>query len=76
MPLLGVCILSVQIGKSHHDIATVEIFEMQEFDDVTLLEFHRSGTFRFSAIYVVVLPAISSRENLKLSRHPSISRRC
>jgi hypothetical protein len=41
-----------------------------EFDDVMLIEFHRSDTFQFPRIYVVVLWAVSARENPKFSRSP------
>jgi hypothetical protein len=49
----GVHVLAVQIGKFADDMVKFETFGMQEFHDVTLLEFHQSRTFQFSTIYVV-----------------------
>jgi hypothetical protein len=44
---LGVCILSVSIGKFRGDSLKFQTFEMQKLDDMTFLQIHRSETFRF-----------------------------
>jgi hypothetical protein len=73
-PQSGICILAVQTGQLHGNIPEFETFEMQKLDDVTLLEFDRSDILQSFTIYIVVLPAISSREDPRFSSNPWIPR--
>jgi hypothetical protein len=43
--LCGICILAVYIGEFHSDFMTFETFKMQKVDDMTVLQFRRSGSF-------------------------------
>jgi hypothetical protein len=58
---------AVEIGQFYGDIPEFQTFEMQKLDDVTVLEFHLSGAFQSLAIYLVVLPDISSRDDPRFS---------
>jgi hypothetical protein len=69
----GVGIVGTHIGKFGGDFDEFDTFEMQEFNETTLLQFHRSGTFESFMIYISGPPAIFSRGNPKLSRHISIA---
>jgi hypothetical protein len=70
---LGVRILAVQIEEFRDDIIKFDIFEMSEFDDVTLLTFHRSGNFSVFHDLRRHLVAVSSRGNPKFARNPLTS---
>jgi hypothetical protein len=70
----GVCILAVQSGKFHIDISKFEAFEMEKLDDATLLDLHRTDTFRFFWIAALVSPTLFSRGDPRFSHHPSIPR--
>jgi hypothetical protein len=69
----GVRILSVPIAKFHPSFFKFETFEMQVFDDITSLQFHRNGAFWLFTSCDTGLPAAFSRRNSKLSQHTSIS---
>jgi hypothetical protein len=71
---LGVRIIVGQTGQFRSNIVMFETFEMQEFDDVTLLKFPGSGTFQCFMIIAVVWQALSSLRNPKFSGNPLMSR--
>jgi hypothetical protein len=67
-------ILAVHIGKFSSDFLKFEIFEVQELDDMTMLQLHRSDTFQLFIICIVEMPAIFSRTKPKSLQHSSIPR--
>jgi hypothetical protein len=70
----GRCILAVQSGKFHNDISKFEAFEMEKFDDATLLDLLQTDPFQFFWICAVVSPAIFSRGDPRFSHNPLIPR--
>jgi hypothetical protein len=53
----GVGILAICTGWFRSDFAKFDAFEMQQCNDTTLLQFHRSDTFRFFPIDVAGMAA-------------------
>jgi hypothetical protein len=43
----GVCIPAISIGKFPSNFVMFEAFDVQEFKNMTLFQFHRSDTFPF-----------------------------
>jgi hypothetical protein len=64
----GVRIPAISIGKFRSNFVKFEAFGVQEFDHMTLFQFHRFGTFPFLMIHIPAMPAILSRGNPKLSQ--------
>jgi hypothetical protein len=73
---LGVHIPATYVGEFRDNIIKLETFEVQEFDDVALFEFHQNDTFLFYMIYFIVFPASFAFGNTKFSHNPSILRGC
>jgi hypothetical protein len=59
-------ILFGDVAKLHQGLTMFETFEMQQFDNVTLLEFRRSGMFCLSTIFAPCF-RLFFRGNLKFS---------
>jgi hypothetical protein len=47
---------------------------VQEFNNMTLPQYHRSDIFQIFALHITALLEIFSRDNPKLSQHPLILR--
>jgi hypothetical protein len=58
----GVRILSVPIAKFHPNFDKFETFEMQVFDDITPLQFHRNGAFWYLHFMTLVCPLLFPAE--------------
>jgi hypothetical protein len=64
----GIHIPATSIGKFRGSFIKFEAFDVQEFNNMTLFQFHRSDSVPFLMIYIPVLPAILSRGNPILSQ--------
>jgi hypothetical protein len=75
-PLLSarprVRILATCPRKFGSDLLNFETFDVQELNDLTLLQLHRSDTFQLFTICISEMPAIFSRARPKLLQDPSI----
>jgi hypothetical protein len=67
-------ILAVSIGKFRGNLVKFEAFDMQEFKNMPLFQFHLSDAFPFLMTYISAMPAILSRGNPILSQSASIFR--
>jgi hypothetical protein len=67
-------ILAICIQQFAGDSPKFETFEEQELDDMALLQLHPGETFQLFTVCIAEVPAISSRPNPKVLRHPSIPR--
>jgi hypothetical protein len=63
---------AVSTGKFWSNFLMFEVFDVQEFNNMTLFQFHRSDIFPFLIIYIPAMLAIFSRENPTLSQSISI----
>jgi hypothetical protein len=72
----GVRILTIHVGEFRDKISKLETFEMHEFENVRLFEFHRNGTFQFYMLSFIVFPASFADGNPKFSHNSSIRSGC
>jgi hypothetical protein len=68
----GIRIPTMSVGKLRSNRVKFEPFDMQEFQNMSLCQFHRSDIFPFLTIYIPGMFTILSGENPILSQYTSI----